>query len=46
VTEADDLAAWGAAMDKLPTLTEFQAWQAKSVSSMALVSRAMVIQIL
>jgi len=46
VTEADDLAAWGSAMDKLPTVGEFQAWQAKSVSSMALVSRAVVIQVL
>ncbi len=46
VGEADDLAAWGATMDKLPTVADFQAWQAKSVSSMTLVSRAVLIQIL
>jgi hypothetical protein len=46
VSEADDLAAWGATVDKLPTLGEFQAWQAKSTSSMTLVSRAVVIQVL
>lgn len=46
VSEADDLAAWGAALDKLPTVAEFQAWQAKAASSMTLVSRAVVIQVL
>jgi hypothetical protein len=46
VSEADDLASWGATMDKLPAVAEFQAWAAKSVSSMTLVSRAVVIQIL
>lgn len=46
VNEADDLGMWGTVMDKLPADGAFQAWGAKAPSLMAIVSRAVVIQVL